>query len=70
MIDQSVLNKRDHYGFGLGTRLSFIEYFFKEYKENLERYNTKDDKDYYLKRIKEKEQILSSYDSFKSYMKD
>ena len=68
MIDQKILNKRDHYGFGLGTRLSFIEYFFKEYKENLEKYN-KGDKDY-LKRIKEKEQILSSYDSFKSYMKD
>ena len=68
MIDQNILNKRDHYGFGLGTRLSFIEYFFKEYKENLEKYN-KGDKDY-LKRIKEKEQILSSYDSFKSYMKD
>lgn len=70
MIDQNILNKRDHYGFGLGTRLSFIEYFFKEYKENLEQYNTKDDKDYYLKCIKEKEQMLSSYDSFKSYMKD
>ena len=68
MIDQIILNKRDHYGFGLGTRLSFIEYFFKEYKENLEKYN-KGDRDY-LKRIKEKEQILSSYDSFKSYMKE
>lgn len=68
MIDQIILNKRDHYGFGLGTRLSFIEYFFKDYKENLEKYN-KGNRDY-LKRIKEKEQILSSFESFKSYMKD
>lgn len=71
IISQNILNQRDHYGFGIGIRLSFIEYFFKDYKEILDRYNNGDkegDPDW-LKRIKEKEKILSSYQSFVSYMK-
>lgn len=72
ILRQYILNNRDYYEFGIGMRVSFIEYFFKDYKQLLDRYNNgdKENNQDQLKGIKEKEKILSSYNSFEFYMRN